>query len=267
MKTLLSAVLLSIFLMSSLISVAQIQIIDGIEKGTTDVIDDVKERKAAEKEQEEIDKQKDPVNMEAKIEVENVTTSFGLEESAGLKVNIVGASRKSLQKDWSRYIKKTTGVKKVEEDRTGEMIADMALIPGLESLPMSIFSIVKESSTGAEIYSSYKLDELFLSSDNEDKWAVLMTFIREYAVDYRKGIVEAELQDAQKILKKEQSNLKKLKDNNADLYQDIKDYEEKIKLAKEAIVQNEKDQKSSNLLLDKLMKAVRAVETRLGSIK
>jgi len=207
------------------------------------------------------------VNAEAKILVENVKTDFGVEATPGLKVNIVGASRKSLQKDWSKYIKKTTGVRKVVEDRSGEMVADMALIPGLESLPMSLFSEIRETASGAEIISSYQLDEIFLSDENEEKWKILRNFIYEYAVSYRKGIVEGELQDAQKDLKKEQSNLKRLKNNNADLYESIEDYKAKIEQAEKDIITNEKDQKSSNLLIDKLMRAVSEVERRLGSIE
>lgn len=207
------------------------------------------------------------VNKEAKIVVEEVMTSFGVDMTPGLKVNIVGASKKALQKSWSKHLKKATDVRKVEEDRTGEMVADMALIPGLESLPMSIFSMVKESSTGAEVHTSFKLDEIFLSSDNEDKWAIVRDFIYEFAVDYRKGLVEEELQQAQKSLKSEQTNFKKLKDKNASLYKDIEGYKEKIAQAEEDIIQNEKDQKGSTLAIDKLMKAAAEVERRLNSIE
>lgn len=271
MKQILSLLILALFCLNSISSEAQIRN-KKKDKDAKEAIEDVQEE-LEDMDLEGDDPEKEPyteensVNTEAKIEVEEVMTSFGLGESAGLKVNIVGASKKALQKDWSKYLKKATDVKKVEESRSGEMVADMALIPGLESLPMSVFSIVKETSNGAEIHSSYKLDEIFLSAENEDKWNIIKKFIYEYAVDYRKGLVERELQDAQKDLKKEQSNLKKLKDNNADLYKSIKDYEEKIAQAKEDIITNENDQKSSNLMIDKLMRAVTAVEKRLSSIR
>jgi len=262
-----------IFCLATITSEAQIRL-KKKDKEAKEQIEDTKE-KVFEKviEGEDDDPEKPPieemnsVNKEAKIMVENVTTSFGLGDAPGLKVNIVGANRKSLQKAWSKHLKKATDVKKVEEDRSGEIVADMALVPGLESLPMSIFSIVKETSTGAEIHSSYKLDEIYLSSENEDKWNVIKKFVYEYAVDYRKGLVEQELQDAQKDLKKEQNNFKKLKDDNADLYKSIEDYKAKIAQAEEDIITNEKDQKSSNLMIDKLMRAVSEVERRLGSIE
>ncbi|HHB79576.1 MAG TPA: hypothetical protein ENK85_10130 [Saprospiraceae bacterium] len=165
---------------------------------------------------------------------------------------------------WKEYI---GAFGKVKKNKQKEQVSLGTSIADLASRPVDLFATFEKMGKDATLVHVWiKTEDGYFSKENEAQDERAISFLNEFKKEVARTKVRKELKEAEKTLKKQDSELTKLIKNNERLHKNIKNYKNKIQKATEDIEKNEKEQKAAKEDLEKQKKVLEEIKQRLEEI-
>ncbi|MDQ3141564.1 MAG: hypothetical protein M3Q56_04880 [Bacteroidota bacterium] len=198
----------------------------------------------------------------AYTQVNEVKQQMSLGVQSGLAINIPGADAKFIEKQWKKYTKdfgKIARNRKADEDFiSGAIVKD---ING--GAPIDMYSQITEQNI--TVY--FDMKNGFLNkAEYAKEYGLANNFMQTFGYEVQKEMVRMELDSEKDKLKKLEKNIEKLRRDNTGYHQDIAQANEKIKRAEANMVQNDKDQQTTQTELGNQTKTVEMVQQKLDKI-
>lgn len=105
------------------------------------------------------------------------------------------------------------------------------------------------------------------SSDNKEQYNIAKDIVENFAIKMQKDAIAEQLAAATKILEKFTDQQKDLEKKNANLKDDIKEYQEKIKKAEDEVKTNESDQSKKKTEIEGQTKVVNAIKDKQKAVE
>lgn len=161
-------------------------------------------------------------------------------------VRIPDAEPDDVIKAWSKAIRQNTKSRTVQDGNQVSIVG--TLINEIYSNPIDIYSIVYKTDSSVRVIAAFEIDSMFFSPPPpEATHAELQTqhsiqnFMRTFAIDEYKSVVQGELDQEEAILKNLNREYKDLVKENEDFQKDIKENEQDIRNSNDAIATFEND--------------------------
>lgn len=192
-----------------------------------------------------------------------------------LVMELPGTSSKEVGKAWTKFIKKYKGKTKYDR-RANEYITEDATLKEMSDNTVDIIAKIEErGQEGSVISVWYNLGVSYLSSkDYSERYPAGEKLLKDFAKSVSTDMIEAELKEAEKLLKDKESDLAKLEKEEKQRTKDIEDYKNTIKKMEQNIVEAENDVKESKegqgkakVEIEDQKKVVDEIKQRLESIK
>lgn len=191
-----------------------------------------------------------------------------------LVMELPGVSKKEAEKAWSRFIKKYKGKTKFDR-RAGEYMTDDATVKDMSDNTVDIIAKIEEQGEGSRIAVWFNLGVSYLSSkDFGDRYPAGEKILKDFARTVSADMIEAELKEAEKLLKEQESDLKKLEKEEQQRTKDIDDYkntitkmESNIKEAEGDIKEAKENQGKKQTEIEAQKKVIDEIKQRLESVK
>lgn len=192
--------------------------------------------------------------------VEAIEKTMSLGKQVGVYVEVDGGEKDDLKDLWEDYMKdfgKTKRNKKAKEYYT-----EGARIPVISSSSsLDVYAIFEEGGNQATAYVWAVSDGEFVGDSKG-----LQTFVQDYYVIARKDVINKEIKEQEKVLKKLDKSMGKLVKKNADYHKDIEKAEEKIRKAEGNIEQNLNDQDETQIELIKQKEVLEMIVEKLNNV-
>ena len=170
--------------------------------------------------------------------IKEANRSFSQGTQNSLSMDLRKTDTKSVEKEFAKFIGQYKGKTKADK-KTGEIFSDNAIIKEMGNNDMDIYAKVTQSGEDNNLTVWFDLGGAYLSSEDHPKeYAIAEKMIMEFAISVSKGMLEDQLKEEEKTMKKLEGDLKKLK-------KDKEGYEKDIEKAKQLIVQRENDIKTN----------------------
>ena len=192
-----------------------------------------------------------------------------------LVMELPGVSRKEAEKAWSKFVKKYKGKTKADR-RAGEYITDDATIKDMSENTVDIIAKFEDrGDNGSQVAVWYNLGVSYLSSkDFGDRYPAGEQLLKDFARTVSADMIEAELKEAEKLLKEQEGDLQKLEKEEKQRTSDIEDYkntitkmEQNIKEAEGDIKEAQENQVKKKTEIEEQKKVVEEIKQRLESVK
>lgn len=218
------------------------------------------------------------IAMSSFAQIESAITEESRANSKGsfnaLVMELPGVSKKEAEKAWSRFIKQYKGKTKFDR-RAGEYMSDDATIKDMSDNTVDIIAKIEEQGEGSRIAVWFNLGVSYLSSkDFGDRYPAGEKILKDFARTVSADMIEAELKEAEKLLKEQESDLKKLEKEEQQRTNDIEDYkntitkmESNIKEAEGDIKEAKENQGKKQTEIEAQKKVIDEIKQRLESVK
>jgi len=194
--------------------------------------------------------------------------SAGSENSLSISLNEPNA--KVVTKLWTRFVKDLKGKGKTKRDRkTKEIFTDdisFAMISG--SNTMDMYATISPSGEKSNLTVWYDLGGTYLSSsEHPEKYVEGEKLLYKFALVVARDVVERELKEEEKTLKKMNGELGKLQKENNKLLESIEEYKRKIVEAENGVVKNDEEQVRKNNEIELQNEVIKQVKARLDDLR
>jgi len=209
------------------------------------------------------------------IQVTEANTALNNDTHNAYVVEVYSKDQKNVEK----ALKKALKDKDAKVDVGKEIFADNAVFKSFgNNNTVDVYAKVeKKTEYSFTVSAAAYLGGAWLSSSNDAQKVqseAFKTFLRDFAVKSSKETVKEEVEAAQKVLSKQEDNLKDLKKSKENLDKDIKDRENDIKEAKRkieedklSIEENTKSQTKAEAELEKQRAIVKTLELKQQAVK
>lgn len=178
------------------------------------------------------------------FEVVEETAEMSAGVSEAMVLFIPDGSRSDVEKQWKSFLKPFGGKMKMSR---GELISMGTEISDLSNKSVDIFTTVEKQDRGVNLVSLFYMHNNFLTfEENPKEYEQAARLLKEFGHEYHKHLVEDELADEEKAMKKLQSQGEKLVKENDNLHKDIEKYKRLIKEAEADIITNERNQEDNS---------------------
>jgi hypothetical protein len=178
---------------------------------------------------------------EINVTLKNKTLSQG--EVPSFVTFIPQAQYEQVLKDWEKYLKEDTREKTSTEN--GEIIILHKVYDRIAPDSLNIYSYIKEYDGEVMLVAAFDLNGSFISKDmDEEIYIPTKKYIRDFAVESYKTAVNQELKEAEKELKKLESQKASLQYNREEIFATINQNERSIITKNDEISVNQLDQSS-----------------------
>lgn len=180
---------------------------------------------------------------QGKIFVEEAPRAMSKGAQPSFLVDIPGAKLKTIEKDWIKYLEKSS--KNKAEQLNGETLIKGSTVKNISTLPLTIYSTLLETNDGVRLTVWVaEQDSVFISDKmNNDKNLASIKYVKDFANAEYRDIVKAELETEKNKLDKLNDELKKLISIEEKAKSTIKENLRSIDRNKNDIKLNEADQK------------------------
>lgn len=167
------------------------------------------------------------------IEIKNIQAQMSKGTQPCYVVNIPHAEIKSCQQDWIKKLQENNKIKIKEKNL--ELVMEGAMKSELTTDSVNIYSLMVPKDSLILLYLFLEIDSVFFSPKDDKTDLVsdkidnsIKNYMRSFAVDQYKLVVNDELQDQQKMLKTLQNDLEKLEKNEKNMKKDSASFENDI---------------------------------------
>jgi len=200
------------------------------------------------------------VSISVAQDIQQIEKTMSLGKQPAIYVEIEGAD-KDLAKDlWEDYVKdygKTKRNKKAKEYYTKD-----ARVPLISS--SNAVTLYAKFEEGREQTTAYLwVDNAGVFEDDSDK---LETFFADYYMLARKKVINNEIKEQEKVMKKLDKKMSKLIKKNEGYHKDIAKAEDKIRQAEENIEKNLGEQEEMTLEQKRQKEILEAIVEKLNSV-
>lgn len=195
----------------------------------------------------------------------NKQMSFG--SRPGFSISFPNTDPKLIDKVWPDFVKNNFGGK-LKKGKKGEKSAI-----GLQSLSVSsgefnLYSNLEKIGDGAQLDVWFDVGPNFLGrSTDPSRTNQTKELLAGFYYDVRRAAVGEEVKAEENKMKELENRQKKLIRDNTNLLKDIETYKAKLKKAEEDLIQNQKDQESTIIDIDKQRQAVEQARLRQGNVE
>jgi len=181
-------------------------------------------------------------------------------------VEIDGADRKEVERQWKTYVKdygKLKYNKKAKEYYING--AKVAMINGTNE--MDIYTRIEEGKDQVTVYSWVDLGGAFANPMEHNSQAEgIRTFMSDFWVDIKKKVVGDELKIAERAKEELDKDLVRLERRNESLHEDIEKFKDRIRQAEADIEENLREQDDKRIEIKKQEREVEKVVDKLNGI-
>jgi hypothetical protein len=172
------------------------------------------------------------------------------------------------EKIWKNFVKAYKG-KYSKDKKNKEFFLDNALIPGIGSgNTVDVHANFVEMGENTQFTVWFNLGGAYVSSAQfKEQYTEAEKLVLKYAIETAAEQTKVQLADQQDELKKQEKQLKKLEEKNADYKKDIENWKAKIKQAETDIEVNVKAQADQNIKIGEQRKLIQEIQAKLDSLK
>lgn len=192
--------------------------------------------------------------------VEAIEKTMSLGKQTGVYIEVEGGEKGDLKDMWEDYMKDYGKTKR--NKKANEYYSENVRIPVISSSnSVDVYAIFDEGRDQATAY-------VWAVSDGEfvDDSKGLQTFVQDYYIIARKEVINKEVKEQEKALKKLDKQMGKLVKKNAGYHKDIEKAEDKIRKAEENIEKNLNDQDEMQAELIKQKEILDMIVEKLNNV-
>jgi hypothetical protein len=204
----------------------------------------------------------------ASAQVKEGEKLMSLGNNNSLSIELPKVKADFAEKIWKNFVKAYKG-KYIKDKKNKEFFLDNALIPGLGSgNTVDVHANFVEMGENTQFTVWFNLGGAYVSSAQyKEQYTEAEKLVLKYAIETAAAQTKEHLEEQQDELKKQDKQLKKLVDKNADLKKDIENWKAKIKQAETDIEVNVKAQADQNTKIGEQRKMVDEIQKKLDSLK
>jgi DNA repair ATPase RecN len=199
------------------------------------------------------------------ISEKEMSMSLGKQNGFSLKVNTNDADE--VEKLWKAFAKDFGRFK--TNRKANELYAEqikISSVNGKDKLDVYVKITAEEDQSFFQIWMDMGTG-FINSTDHPDQYGKTMEMLTEFQYEASKSIIKDELDGEEKMLSKQERDLKQLKNDQEKYYKEIERAEETIRKMEENIKQNEQDQKDSEKLIKEQQEKIKSVEDKLEKLE
>ena len=182
--------------------------------------------------------------QESDFVVNEIQENISQGEQTGLEVYIPEVSLKTVQSALSKWTKSNKG-KYISSKKEPEIFQDNVMLPEVSDNTVDMYTYLSSEKGGVKVKTFVDLGGAFLSSaSHPDAFKAMEKVLEDFARNQLITKVNADISKEEKALKKLQSELKSLENQNDKFHKDIAKNKDNINKQELAMKQNEIDQKS-----------------------
>lgn len=200
--------------------------------------------------------------------VEEGSTTISLGNQSAYYVQVPGANDKAAEKILKDYLKDQFDAKAKKNKKAKEWFVEKVQLRGVnKGAPVDLYIKVEELKDMAAVYFVTDRGDAFISADDTpDDHKPMAQIVQEYGYELKRYVVNEEVEEAEKMLKKLEKELSKLEKKKEGYHDDIKKAEQRIAEAKENIEKNIVDQENKTADIEAQIKAVEEIKARYNEI-
>ena len=195
----------------------------------------------------------------------NKQMSFGIRP--GFTIAFPNTDQKLVDDVWADFVKNNFGGK-LKKGKKGERSATGLRSPSVSAGEFGLYSSTEKIGDGAQLDVWFDAGSFFLNRlDDPARTNETKTLLSRFYYDVRRAAVGQEVKAEEVRLKELETRQKKLQRDNTTLLKDIENYKAKLKKAEEDLVQNQKDQESTIIDIEKQRQNVEQARLRQGNVE
>ncbi|MFK7772913.1 MAG: hypothetical protein AB8F94_12280 [Saprospiraceae bacterium] len=182
-------------------------------------------------------------------------------------VELPNADDKVALNVWKSFIK-GYGAKAKKVKKSKEYLASGAIIGGLNnSENVDVYARVQEKGDDSELIVWIEMGEFYVSSGSfPSDYTAAVKMLEDYVIEVAKELVNIEIEDEEKKMKKMEKEMSKLQKKNNNYHRDIEKAKDAIAKAEKNIEENERAQKEQTSIIESQQKALQALKERLSEM-
>ncbi len=182
-------------------------------------------------------------------------------------VELPNADDKVALNVWKSFIK-GYGAKAKKVKKSKEYLASGAIIGGLNnSENVDVYAKVQEKGDDSELIVWIEMGEFYVSSGSfPSDYTAAVRMLEDYVVEVAKELVNNEIEDEEKKMKKMEKEMDKLQKKNKGYHKDIEKAKDAIAKAEKNIEENEQSQKEQASVIESQQKALQALKEKLSEM-
>jgi len=195
----------------------------------------------------------------------NKDMSFG--SRPGFSISFPNTTEKLVDETWTSFIKNNFNGK-LKKGKKGEKSATGLLSPTIASGQFNLYSRLEKIGDGVQLDVWFDVGPHFLSRLNDPaRTNETKELLTRFYYDVRRAAVGQEVKEEENKMKDLENRQKKLQRENTTLLRDIENYKAKLKKAEEDLIQNQKDQESTIIDIEKQRQGVEQARLRQGNVE
>jgi hypothetical protein len=206
--------------------------------------------------------------MMASAQVKEGEKLMSLGNNNSLSIELPKVKTDFAEKIWKNFVKPLKG-KYSRDKKNNEYFLDNALIPGIgagNTVDLHTNFLQMGENTICTVW--FNLGGAYVSSAQfKEQYTEAEKLVLKYAIETAAEQTKIQLADQQEELKKQEKQLKKLEEKNADHKKDIENWKAKIKQAESDIEVNIKNQGEQKTKIGDQRKLIDEIQKKLDSLK
>jgi hypothetical protein len=204
----------------------------------------------------------------ASAQVKEGEKLMSLGNNNSLSIELPKVKADFAEKIWKNFVKSYKG-KYSKDKKNKEYFLDNALIPGLGAgNTVDLHASFVEMGENTMFTVWFNLGGAYVSSaQSKEQYTEAEKLVLKYAIETAAEQTKIHLADQQDELKKQEKQLKKLEEKNADHKKDIENWKNKIKQAETDIEVNVKAQGDQKTKIGEQRKLIDEIQKKLDSLK
>lgn len=191
--------------------------------------------------------------------------SFGTRP--GFSIGFPNTDVKLVENVWTEFVKNNFGGK-LKKGKKGEKSATGLRSTNVSNNDFTLYCQIEKVGDGAQLDVWFDVGPFFLNRrDDQVHTNDAKELLTRFYYDVRRAAVGAEVKGEEDKMKEMENKMKKLQRDNSSLNKDIETYKAKLKKAEEDLIQNQKDQESTLIDIDKQRRAVEDARQRQGNVE
>ncbi|MFN0013551.1 MAG: hypothetical protein ACKVU2_03305 [Saprospiraceae bacterium] len=199
--------------------------------------------------------------------VSEVEKSMSFGTRPGFALNFSNTDKRVVEDVWADFVKENfdSKLKKGKKDeRTAAECSSIAVSAG----NFTLYSYVEKVGDGTQITTWFDTGAFFLNrNDDAGRTEEVKALLTRFYYDVRRAAISLEVKAEEDKLRDVESRIKRLKRDNDNLHKDIANFKAKLKKAEEDLVQNQKDQETSLIDMDRQRGALDEAQKRRDNVE
>lgn len=199
--------------------------------------------------------------------VTEVDKSMSFGNRPGFSISFPNTDPRLVEDVWTDFVKNTFSGK-LKKGKKGEKSAAGLRSASVSASDFTLYSQVEKIGDGAQLNVWFDVGSFFLNRrDDAVRTNDTKELLQRFYFDVRRAAVGQEVKAEEDKMKNLENKLKKLQRDNENLNRDIENYKAKLKKAQDDLVQNQKDQETTLIDIDKQRSAVETARQRQGNVE